>query len=155
MKNIETERKFLVTSGDWKNISKGVLYKQGYLSIDPGRTVRVRLEGEKAKLTIKGKKINGSGDEFEYDIPADEALYIIEHLSLKPVIEKIRYKINYKDNVWEIDEFLGENTGLVLAEIELEFPDQHFEKPPWIGEDVTEDSKYKNANLVKNPFTNW
>lgn len=155
MKNIETERKFLISSDKWKGTSKGIAYKQGYLSVDPRRTVRVRLEGEKGKLTIKGEKKNGSGDEFEYEIPSDEALYLIEHLCIKPIIEKIRYKINYKGILWEVDEFLGENSGLIIAEIELEFPDQQFEKPSWIGKDVTEDFRYKNASLVKNPYTKW
>jgi adenylate cyclase len=153
--NKEIERKYLVTSNEWKDNTQGMLYRQGYLSIEPGRTVRVRLEGEAGKLTIKGKKENGEGDEFEYDIPGDEAVYIIEHLCLKPVIEKMRYKINYQGNTWEVDEFFGENTGLVLAEIELDSVDQKFEKPGWVGEDVTEDQRYKNANLVKKPFGEW
>jgi adenylate cyclase len=155
MKNIETEKKFLVTSDEWRINSKGFKFRQGYLSLDPGRTVRIRLEDEKGKLNIKGEKKMGSGDEFEYDIPKDEALYLIEHLCIKPIIEKTRYKINYKDHLWEVDEFGGENAGLILAEIELESIDQHFEKPPWIGKDVTHDPKYKNASLVKNPFIKW
>ncbi len=155
MKNIETEKKFLVTSDEWRGLSKGVKYRQGYLSIEPGRTVRVRLEGENGKLNIKGEKRKSSGDEFEYDIPVDEAIYLIEHICIKPIIEKIRYKINHKGNLWEVDEFFGENAGLILAEIELKSADQKFDKPGWIGKDVTDDSKYKNASLVKNPFTKW
>ena len=154
-KNIEIERKYLVKSEAWKENSKGVLYRQGYLSIAPGRTVRVRLEGEAGKITIKGKKQNGSGDEFEYDIPGDDASYLIDHLCLKPIIKKLRYKISFRGNIWEIDEFLGENLGLILAEIELDSPEQKFEKPDWIGEEVTEDPKYKNANLVNNPYSRW
>jgi len=151
----EIERKFLVTSNDWKENNKGVLYRQGYLSIDPERTVRVRLESEYGKITIKGKKENGAGDEYEYDIPRNEAVYLIEHLCIKPSIEKMRCKINYRGNIWIVDEFLGENLGLILAEIELGSVNQQFDKPEWIGEDVTEDPKYKNANLVKNPFSKW
>jgi adenylate cyclase len=154
-KNKEIERKFLVTSDEWKENSQGVLYRQGYLSIEQDRTVRVRLEGEEGKLTIKGKKDNGAGDEFEYDIPGDEAAYLIDRLCLKPVVEKMRYKINFRGNIWEVDEFFGENLGLILAELELDSVDQKFEKPDWIGEDVTEDPKYKNASLVKNPFNTW
>lgn len=154
-KNKEIERKFLVISDNWKKNSQGVLYRQGYLSIERDRTVRVRLEGEEGKLTIKGKKDKGAGDEFEYDIPGDEAAYLIDRLCLKPVVEKMRYKINFHGNIWEVDEFFGENLGLVLAEIELDSADQKFEKPGWIGEDVTEDPKYKNASLVKNPFNTW
>ncbi len=153
--NKEIERKYLVTSDEWRENAQGVLYRQGYLSIEPGRTVRVRIEGERGKITIKGEKKNGAGDEFEYAIPGNEAAYMIEHLCLKPTIEKMRYKINYKGNTWEVDEFFGENTGLVLAEIELRSVDQQFEKPDWIGEDVTEDQRYKNANLVKKPFGEW
>ena len=151
----EIEKKFLVTSNEWKENAQGTLYRQGYLSVEPGRTVRVRLEGEAGKITIKGKKKNGEGDEFEYDIPGNDAAYLIDHLCLKPYVEKMRYKINYKGNTWEVDEFLGLNSGLILAEIELESVNQKFEKPRWIGKDVTEDSRYKNANLVKKPFTNW
>jgi len=153
--NKEIERKFLVKSGEWKGNSKGTHYRQAYLSIEPERTVRVRLEGETGKLTIKGRKTDGGGDEYEYDIPGDEAAYIIDHLCLKPVIEKIRYKIIYEDNIWEVDEFLGENLGLTLAEIELDSIDQKFDKPEWAGEDVTEDHRYKNASLVKNPYSKW
>lgn len=153
--NKEIERKFLVTSGEWKGNSRGSLYRQAYLSIDPERTVRVRLEGEEGRLTIKGIKKNGEGDEFEYDIPGDEAAYLIDHLCLKPVIEKMRYKIIYKGGTWEVDEFLGENLGLILAEIELDSVEQNIDKPGWLGEDVTEDPKYKNASLVKNPFNRW
>jgi CYTH domain-containing protein len=155
MKNRETERKFLVTSTEWKRNSEGVLYRQGYLSTEPGRTVRVRLEGNRGKLTIKGKKESGSGDEYEYDIPGNDAAYIIDNLCLKPIIEKIRYKVDFKGYTWEVDEFLKENKGLVIAEIELESPFQEFEKPAWVGEDVTEDQRYKNANLVKKPFMEW
>lgn len=155
MQNKEIERKYLLISDEWKGKSQGVLYRQGYLSIDPVRTVRVRLEGEEGKITIKGEKKSGAGDEYEYNIPGDEAAYIIDHLCMKPVIEKMRYKIEYKGNTWEVDEFFGENLGLILAEIELDSVDQIFEKPTWIGEDVTEDPKYKNASLVKNPFGKW
>ena len=153
--NKEIERKYLVISDEWKGKSQGVLYRQGYLSTDPERTVRVRLEGEEGRITVKGEKKSGAGDEYEYEIPGDEAAYIIDHLCIKPVIEKMRYKINYKGNTWEVDEFFGENLGLILAEIELDSVDQPFEKPVWIGEDVTEDPKYKNASLVKNPFGEW
>ena len=155
MQNKEIERKYLVISDEWKGKSQGVLYRQGYLSTNPERTVRVRLEGEQGKFTIKGEKKSGAGDEYEYNIPGDEAAYIIDHLCIKPVIEKMRYKIEYKGNNWEVDEFFGENLGLILAEIELDSVDQSFEKPPWIGEDVTEDPKYKNANLVRKPFSRW
>ena len=154
-KNQEIEYKFIVTSNEWKKNSKGVYYKQGYLSTENKRTVRVRLEGEISKLTIKGEKTGPSGKEFEYEIPYEDAVYILENLCLKPLIEKKRYKINYDGFIWDVDEFLGENEGLVIAEIELDKIDRKFNKPNWIGENVTLDPKYKNANLVKNPFKNW
>lgn len=154
-KNQEIEYKFLVTSDDWKKNLDGIYYKQGYLTIDNKRTVRVRLEGERSKLTIKGEKKGPSGKEFEYEIPFDDAVYLLEYLCLKPLIEKIRYNIKYDGFIWEIDEFLGDNEGLVLAEIELKSVGQTFNKPDWVGENVTNDPKYKNANLVKNPFNNW
>lgn len=153
--NQEIEYKFIVISDEWKKNSKGVYYKQGYLSTDNKRTVRVRLEGEISKLTIKGEKTGPSGKEFEYEIPYEDAVYILENLCFKPLIEKKRYKIIYDGFTWDIDEFLGENGGLVIAEIELDKIGQKFNKPNWVGENVTFDPKYKNANLVKNPFKNW
>ncbi|MFZ0456179.1 MAG: CYTH domain-containing protein [Ignavibacteriaceae bacterium] len=153
--NQEIEYKFIVISDEWKIISKSVYYKQGYLSIDNKRTVRVRLEGEISKLTIKGEKSGPSGKEFEYEIPFDHAVYILENLCFKPLIEKKRYKVNHDGFIWDVDEFLGENEGLVIAEIELDRINQDFTKPVWVGENVTGDPKYKNANLVRNPFKNW
>lgn len=153
--NQEIEYKFIVISDKWKKNSKGVYYKQAYLSADNKRTVRVRLEGEVAKLTIKGEKTGPSGKEFEYEIPYEDAVYILENLCLKPPVEKKRYKINYDGFTWDVDEFLGENEGLVIAEIELDRIEQKFTKPDWVGENVTLDPKYKNANLVKNPYKNW
>jgi CYTH domain-containing protein len=154
-KDQEIEYKFLVTSNKWKKNSIGVLYKQGYLSTDNKRTVRVRLEGDAAKLTIKGEKTGPSGKEYEYDIPYDDAVYILENLCIKPLIVKKRYKIKYEEFVWEVDEFLGENKGLILAEIELENIDQKFSTPEWIGKNVTGDIRYKNSSLVENPFKKW
>jgi len=153
--NQEIEYKFIVTSDEWKKSSKGVFYKRGYLSIDNKRTVRVRLEGEVSKLTIKGEKTGPSGKEFEYEIPFDDAVFILENLCFKPLIEKKRYKVYYSGFSWDVDEFFGDNEGLVIAEIELDRIDQKFNKPPWVGENVTGDPKYKNANLVRDPFKNW
>jgi adenylate cyclase len=154
-KNQEIEYKFLVKSGNWKMNSTGIYLKQGYLTTDSKRTVRVRMEGEISKLTIKGEKTGPSGKEFEYEIPNEDAFYILENLCIKPIIEKKRYKIIYDGFTWDVDEFLAENKGLVVAEIELESEDQTFNKPDWVGDNVTNDPKYKNANLVKNPFKNW
>lgn len=154
-KNQEIEYKFLVTSDEWKKNAEGVFYRQGYLSIDNKRTVRIRLEGKISKFTIKGEKTGPSGKEFEYEIPFEDAVYILENLCIRPLIEKKRYKIKFETFTWDVDEFFNENEGLVLAEIELLNVDQKFNKPGWIGENVTGDPKYKNANLVKNPFKNW
>ena len=155
LKNQEIEYKFLVTSDEWKKNAEGVDYKQGYLSTDNKRTVRVRLEGNVPKLTIKGEKAGPAGKEFEYDIPYEDAVYLLENLCLKPLVEKRRFKVEYEDFTWDIDEFLGQNEGLVLAEIELQDINQKFNKPVWVGKNVTDDPKYKNSNLVKNPFKNW
>ncbi len=154
-KNKEIEFKFLVASNKWRKNAKGITYRQGYLSTDPGRVVRVRLEGEIGKLTIKGKRKGPEADEFEYGIPKPDAEYLLEHLCLKPLIEKTRYKIEFDGNIWEVDEFHGVNKGLILAEIEVESKDQKFRKPVWIGEDVTKDPGYRNANLVANPYSKW
>ncbi|NCS88916.1 MAG: adenylate cyclase [Ignavibacteria bacterium CG2_30_36_16] len=151
----EIEYKFTVASVEWEKDSSVKYYKQGYLSIEKGRTVRIRLEGDKAKLTIKGEKVGPEGAEFEYDIPLEDAQNILEKLCLKPLIEKSRYFVNYAGKLWEVDEFCGENSGLLLAEIELDNQTDIFEKPPWLGKDVTNDPKYKNANLVNYPFNRW
>ena len=152
---IEIERKFLVVNNDWRLISTGVLYRQGYLSTDKERTVRVRIAGDTGFLTIKGLTENSQRAEFEYAIPFDDAKWMLDRLCKQPLIEKMRFKIEYKGLIWEVDEFLGENQGLVLAEVELPTPDQEIALPDWIGEDVTEIEAYYNANLVINPFRNW
>lgn len=154
-KRIEIERKFLVRSSDWLSGHKGVSYKQGYLSTEAFRTVRVRLEGEKGKLTIKGKKKGIAGVEFEYDIPKSDAEYLLKNICKKPVIEKVRYKIKFGGNIWEVDIFSGENKGLKLAEIELNSVNQEFKIPDWVGKEVTHDRRFRNANLVSNPYSNW
>lgn len=151
----EIERKFLVKNNEFKQLSKGVLYKQGYLSSNFERTVRVRVSNGKGHITIKGTSKGAVRPEYEYQIPVDEANEIIDSLCEKPIIEKFRYKYTYQGFTWEIDEFLGENEGLVIAEIELETEDTVFTKPEWIGEEVTEDVRYFNSNLVKMPYKCW
>ena len=151
----EIERKFLVKSNEFKILAKGVYYYQGYLSTRKNCVVRVRIAGEKAFLTIKGKNINATREEFEYEIPVSDAQFMLENLCGKPCIEKYRYTFNFNGFIWEIDDFRGENQGLVIAEIELESEEQHFEKPDWIGEEVTGNLKYYNSNLVKKPFCKW
>jgi len=150
----EIERKFLLKDDSWRALAEGTEYRQGYLSTDKKRTVRVRTINEKGFLTVKGETIGASRLEFEYEIPWDEALELL-NLCKQPVIEKKRYKIEHDNLTWEIDEFYGVNNGLILAEIELEAEGQQFEKPEWIGTEVTHDARYYNSNLTENPFTKW
>lgn len=152
---IEIERKFLVTSDAWRNLAPAVHYAQGYLSREPNRTVRVRTAGGKGFLTIKGRGIGIAHPEFEYEIPLADARTMLAELALQPVIEKTRTKIPFADYVWEVDEFFGDNAGLVVAEIELPSEDAHFEKPAWVGEEVTGDPRYCNSMLAANPYKNW
>jgi adenylate cyclase len=152
---IEIERKFLVTDDEWKGLAMGTLYRQGYLSSTKKLTVRVRIAGDKAFLTIKGETSGISRMEYEYPIPVEDARVMLAELCEQPIIEKKRYTINYQGFVWEVDEFFGENEGLLVAEIELEAEGQEFEKPPWVGMEVSSDRRYCNASLVKNPFSGW
>lgn len=152
--NIEIERKFLLKNDNWRDGAVGVHYKQAYLNEKGDNTVRVRIEGDKAKLTIKGKSSNISRLEFEYDIPMEDAEALFT-LAKTPIVEKYRYKIMYAGNCWEVDEFLGMNRGLVVAEIELESETQSFEKPDWIGMEVSGDKRYTNANLARKPYCEW
>lgn len=148
----EIERKFLVKGDGWRSLGVGEIYRQGYISNDKGRTVRVRVVGEQGYLTIKGSTTGMRRAEFEYKIPVEDAQELLETLCDRPFIEKTRYKINISDLTWEVDEFWGENQGLILAEVELETEDQNIELPDWIGEEVTHDPRYYNSNLVKNPI---
>ena len=151
----EIERKFLVRGDTWRSSAKGTAYRQGYLNSAKERTVRVRIADAKAFLTIKGVTVGATRSEYEYEIPFDEGKAMLETLAEKPLIEKKRYKIPVGDLTWEIDEFLGDNAGLIVAEIELTSEDRAFDMPAWIGEEVTGDPRYYNANLIKNPFTRW
>ncbi len=147
----EIERKFTVINDDYKKDVKGILYKQGYLGRLPGCTVRVRTADDKAFLTIKGPTVGASRPEFEYSIPYEDALSLFT-LCQGGFIEKLRYKVPYNGMVWEVDEFLGANEGLVIAEIELESENQSFDLPSWVGDDVTGNPKYYNSNLLRKPF---
>ena len=150
---IEIERKFLVTHDSWKSL-QGVLYKQGYLNRDPQRTVRVRVAGDKAFLTIKGITTGASRPEYEYAIPVADADELLG-LCVGPIIVKTRRLIEHAGFTWEVDEFFGDNAGLVVAEIELTREDQAFDKPDWIGLEVTEDPRYFNSYLSLHPFNTW
>lgn len=151
----EIERKFLVTENSWRSLAAGVKYRQGYLNSAKERTVRVRTIDDKGFLTIKGITTGASRTEYEYEIPVGDADALLDDLCEKPLIEKNRYKIDFEGFVWEVDEFFGENQGLIVAEVELESEDQAFEKPGWIGEEVTGDPKYFNSNLINNPYLKW
>lgn len=152
---LEIERKFLVCADDWKGLANPVAMRQGYISSDPARIVRVRIEGEQACLTIKGKTQGISRAEWEYSIPVSEAEQMLTNLCDGQLIEKNRYRINYQGFVWEVDEFFGRNQGLVVAEIELSSEDQEFPRPSWIGEEVSEDFRYANASLLTHPYQAW
>lgn len=150
---IEIERKFLVHGDTWRD-APAVFYSQGYLSRAKERTVRVRIAGEEAFLTIKGVTTGASRAEFEYPIPLWDARNLLA-LCEQPLIEKYRRKILYEGFVWEVDEFLGDNAGLVIAEIELPTEDAIFSKPVWAGVEVTSDSRYYNSNLAIQPYSRW
>jgi adenylate cyclase len=151
----EIERKFLVNGVDWKALAKGTSYRQGYLNSVKERTVRVRTIDDRGFLTVKGITTGATRSEFEYEIPAADADAMLTDLCEKPLIEKNRYKIQAGRHVWEIDEFFGENQGLIVAEVELMNEEEAFEKPGWIGAEVTGDPRYFNSNLIKHPFTKW
>jgi adenylate cyclase len=151
---IEIERKFLIRDDRWRaQTGDGVRYRQGYLSTDRSRTVRIRLAGEEAFLTIKGEGRGIRRPEFEYPIPLDDANAMLDELCLKPVIDKVRYEVRYRGRVWEVDEFLGLNRGLLLAEIELDDEAEALELPEWVGEEVSGDPRYFNANLIAAPYS--
>jgi len=152
---VEIERKFLLANSSWKRGAHGQTIRQAYLSTDPDRTVRVRIVDDGAWLTIKGRAKGPMRAEFEYSIPVDEASEMIASLCLKPAIEKTRYRIDYQGDLWEIDEFSGDNAGLTVAEIELESVDQTFAVPSWLGAEVTADPRYTNARLSLDPFSRW
>ncbi|MDO8341705.1 MAG: CYTH domain-containing protein [Cellvibrio sp.] len=150
---IEIERKFLVVGNAWRD-APAVFYSQGYLNRDKARTVRVRIAGEEAFLTIKGTSVGATRAEFEYPIPVWDARELLV-MCEQPLIEKNRRKILYEGFIWEVDEFLGDNLGLVVAEIELPAEDRGFARPPWVGEEVTKDARYFNSNLSLSPFCSW
>jgi adenylate cyclase len=152
---VEIERKFLPCSDGWRTLGQPVLLRQGYLSSDPARVVRVRIEGDLGWLTIKGPSVGASRGEWEYPIPVQDASELLDGLCQQPIIEKYRRRIAWGGMVWEVDEFLGANAGLVVAEIELRSEDQAFAKPDWAGIEVTGDARYYNSSLIAHPFSSW
>lgn len=152
---VEIERKFLVNKELWQPSGPGVKIRQGYLSLEPERTVRVRTKGEKAYLTIKGKNKGLSRLELEYEIPVAEAEQLLDELCLRPLIEKNRYLEEFQGKIWEIDEFFGDNAGLLVAEVELDKEDAEVATPEWIAAEVSGDSRYYNSSLIQHPYTKW
>jgi adenylate cyclase len=152
---VEIERKFLVVNEAWRSLGEPVLLRQGYLCADPLRTVRVRIEGDQGLLTIKSKNEGAARGEWEYPIPLMEAAELLDRLCERPLVEKYRRRIPYAGFVWEVDEFLGENAGLVVAEIELPAVDAEFALPDWIGREVTGDKRYYNSSLIRSPYSTW
>jgi CYTH domain-containing protein len=152
---IEIERKFLLKGDGWRGLGQPTLMRQGYLAADPVRTVRVRIEGERAVLTIKGKSTGASRGEWEYEIPVADAAELLDGLCEQPLVEKTRHRIEHAGHTWEVDEFEGENAGLVVAEIELGSEDEAFEKPDWIGQEVTGEKRYYNSSLIRLPYAKW
>jgi adenylate cyclase len=152
---IEIERKFLVVGEGWRGLAEGVTYRQGYLASRDGITVRVRVAGETGYLTIKGASQGISRAEYEYVIPLDDAIELLDTLCDRPLIEKIRYRIHWEGLLWEVDEFMGANQGLIVAEVELTDADQLIHLPDWIGSDVSDDPRYFNVSLTRFPYREW
>ena len=159
----EIERKYLVDEEKWRShkehlqsqfLVQGQRYCQGYISTNNETTVRVRIAGEQGYLTIKSKTVGHTRAEFEYPIPTQDAQEMLNNLCIKPLIEKFRYKINIDNLTWEVDEFEGENKGLIVAEVELKTEAQQINIPDWIEREVN-DPKYFNAYLIKHPYNQW
>ena len=151
---LEIERKYLIISNEYRNNSTFTKITQAYLSISDKMAIRIRINGLQASLAIKSKVSERINREYEYNIPIDEARSLMNLDSL-PMINKVRYQVEYESHIWEVDEFHGKNDGLVIAEIELEDEYEEFKEPPWLGKEVTADTKYLNSNLAVNPFKEW
>lgn len=153
---LEIERKFLVNQTKWQELVKpaGSILRQGYLLTDPNKTIRVRIKDEAGFLTIKGKTVGASRPEYEYQIPKQDAEELLNNFA-SAVISKVRYEIEVGGKTWEVDEFSGDNEGLLLAEIELESEADTFELPEWAAEEVTHEKRYYNSQLSLYPFKNW
>lgn len=155
MKQQEIERKFLVSGDGWRGRAEGVLFRQGYIARTQDRTVRVRVAGDKGTLTIKYRGEGIARSEFEYAIPLDEAQALLDGLAPGEIIEKKRFTFEEHGSVWEVDEFMGANDGLIVAEIELASEEQTFVRPEWLGEEVSKVSRYLNVELSHLPYTAW
>ena len=152
---VEIERKFLVTSDAWREGATATPIQQGYIFADPTTSVRVRTMGDLGFITVKARRQGAGNNEFEYEIPLPDALELLDLACEQPVIEKVRYSREDLGHTWEIDVFKAANSGLVMAEVELKHSDEPVKLPDWVGEEVTSDPRYYNANLFKNPYHNW
>jgi adenylate cyclase len=152
----EIERKFLVKRDLWHaDPARGTVFRQGYLSLDPDRVVRVRVAGDRAFLTIKGATIDVERQEYEYEIPVRDADLLLDTMCVRPLIEKTRYRVDHGGRTWEVDEFAGENAGLIVAEVELPSADAALLLPDWAGAEVSYDPRYFNPNLSRHPYKDW
>lgn len=152
---VEIEKKFLVTGDGFKEGADRKVIRQGYIAADKRMNVRVRQKGDKCFLTIKAQRDETSRHEFEYEIPCAHAETMLKQVCEKPPIEKVRYTVDYAGETWEVDVFEGANAGLTVAEIELESADEPFDKPDWIGREVSSEPRYLNARLIEEPFNTW
>lgn len=153
---IEIERKFLLRNDSWQtSADDGVLIRQGYLAGSEKSSIRVRIADDKANINIKSATLDITRQEYEYPIPIAEANELLDTLCEGPLIEKNRYHVKHGTHLWEIDIFSGDNQGLVVAEVELGNVNEDFEKPDWLGEEVSDDPRYYNVCLVKHPFKDW
>jgi adenylate cyclase len=152
----EVERKFLLADESWRaQVSRSVPMRQGYLAGNARASVRVRIQGGEAYLNIKSARLGVEREEFEYPVPVADAERMLSALAAGPVLTKTRHYAPYGEHTWEIDEFHGDNAGLVVAEIELGEPDEAFARPPWLGREVSDDPRYYSVNLVTHPYSRW
>ena len=152
----EIERKFLIVSEAWRtDAMDSVKMTQGYIAETEFCSIRIRIAGERAWLNIKEMKLGMRRGEFEYPVPAEEGQDMLRRFCVGGLIEKIRHQVRHGDHVWEIDEFAGSNLGLILAEVELSSVDERIDLPPWVGEEVTDDSRYYNIKLAQFPYLEW
>ena len=152
----EIERKFLLQSDAWRDeVKDSVRLVQGYLARGDRSAIRVRIKGDVAHLNIKHTLDGINRLEYEYEIPIEDAREILDQVALKPLIDKTRHHVVRGDHLWEIDEFYGDNAGLIVAEIELGNADETFDRPTWLGEEVSRDQRYYNSNLSEQPYTRW
>ena len=153
---IEIEKKFLLANDNWRSrVVKSIAFRQGYLASSEKSSVRVRIEGGEANINIKSATLGVRRQEYEYPIPLDDAQEMLSSICNKPLVEKTRHYVPCGDKYWDIDEFLGDNAGLIVAEIELQDEDEHFDKPDWLGQEVSHDKRYYNSLLAVNPFKSW